>query len=60
MPGNGCSCNKLKKNDAKKRNLNSILFKKMEDGERGNFVTVRFEGKFRKGGSVENKGGGGF
>jgi hypothetical protein len=48
----------LKKNDAKKRNLNSILLKKMEDGERGNFVTVRFEGKFRKGGSVE--GGGGF
>ena len=30
----------------------------MEDGEREIFVTVRFEGKFRKGGSVE--GGGGF
>jgi hypothetical protein len=50
---------KLKKKPAKK-NLNSILFLKMEDGERGNFVTVRFEGKFRNGESVENKGGGGF
>jgi hypothetical protein len=39
---------KLKKKPAKK-NLNSILFLKMEDGERGNFVTVRFEGKFRNG-----------
>jgi hypothetical protein len=40
---------KKKKKRRKKRNIYSILLHKMEDGERGNFVTIPVEGKFRKG-----------